>query len=40
MINTNPRSQNRYMRILVCNKCALHHIYDFVEDFEEKGGEG
>lgn len=32
MINTNPCSQNRYMRILVCNKCALHHKLDFVED--------
>jgi hypothetical protein len=38
MINTNPHSQNRYMRILVCNKCAFHHRCDFVEDFIEKGG--
>lgn len=38
MINTNPHSQNRYMRILVCNRCALHHQHDFLEDFIEKGG--
>ena len=36
MINTNPHSQNRYMRILVCNKCALYHKRDFVEDFIEE----
>lgn len=36
MINTNPLSQNRYMRILVCNKCALYHQIDFVEDFPKE----
>lgn len=36
MINTNPRSQNRYMRILVCNKCVLHHKMDFLEDLPEE----
>ena len=32
MINTNPRSDNRYMNILVCNKCALNHALDFIEE--------
>ncbi len=36
MINTNPISPNRYMHILVCNKCALNHSQDFID---EKGGE-
>ena len=36
MVNTNPLSQNRYMHILVCNKCALNHSQDFID---EKGGE-
>lgn len=36
MINTNPISPNRYMNILVCNKCALNHSQDFID---EKGGE-
>lgn len=31
MVNTNPISENRYMKILVCNKCALIHQMDFVE---------
>ena len=34
MVSTNPFSENRYMEILVCNKCALIHSNDFVE----KGG--
>lgn len=34
MVNTNPYSKNRYMRILVCNKCALHHQKDFVKDID------
>lgn len=36
MINVNPSPQDtrRYMNILVCNKCAVHHQYDFLEDIE------
>ena len=32
MVNTNPLSENRYMNILVCNKCALNHQIDFIEE--------
>ena len=32
MVNTNPLSENRYMHILVCNKCALTHSHDFIEE--------
>ena len=32
MVNTRPLSENRYMEILVCNKCALIHINDFIEE--------
>lgn len=32
MVNTNPLSKNRYMDILVCNKCALNHANDFIEE--------
>ena len=32
MINTNPLSEKRYIHILVCNKCALIHKYDFIEE--------
>lgn len=31
MINTNPKSDNRYMHIYVCNRCALNHALDFIE---------
>ena len=31
IVNTNPLSENRYMHILVCNKCALVHNDDFIE---------
>ena len=32
MINTRPKSEYRYMNILVCNKCALIHNNDFIEE--------
>lgn len=32
MVNTNPLSENRYMEIYVCNKCALNHYNDFIDD--------
>ena len=32
MVNTNPKSENRYMHILVCNKCALIHNNDFIKE--------
>lgn len=32
MVNTKPLSENRYMHILVCNKCALNHADDFIEE--------
>lgn len=32
MVNTNPLSANRYMEILVCNKCALNHQIDFIKE--------
>ena len=32
MVHTNPLSENRYMHILVCNKCALIHNNDFIEE--------
>ena len=32
MVNTNPLSENRYMDILVCNKCALTHKYDLIKE--------
>lgn len=32
MVNTNPKSENRYMHILVCNKCALIHNNDLIEE--------
>lgn len=32
IVNTNPLSANRYMYILVCNKCALNHRNDFVKE--------
>lgn len=41
MVNTNPLSENRYMDVLVCNKCAFHHLNHFIEkdgaevDYEE-----
>ena len=38
MVNTNPNSLNRFMSILVCNKCVLFHQHDFVQDFEVKCG--
>lgn len=31
MVNTHPLSENRYMHILVCSKCALIHNSDFIE---------
>ena len=31
IVNTNPLSENRYMQILVCNKCALMHNKDFID---------
>lgn len=31
MVNTSPLSQNRYMEIYVCNKCAAFHMDDFIE---------
>lgn len=34
MVNTNPMAKSRFMTILVCNKCALYHQYDFLEDTE------
>lgn len=37
MVNTNPISENRYMDILVCNKCALIHIHDFIDNTHTKG---
>ena len=32
MVNTRPLSENRYMEILVCNKCALNHANDFIQE--------
>lgn len=32
MVNTNPLAEDRYMHILVCNKCALIHLHDFIEE--------
>ena len=32
IMNTNPFSENRYMHILVCNKCALNHAIDLIEE--------
>lgn len=32
MVNTNPLSEHRYMHILVCNKCALIHNNDLIEE--------
>lgn len=32
MVNTNPLSEKRFMNIYVCNKCALTHSIDFMED--------
>lgn len=32
IVHTNPLSENRYMHILVCNKCALNHANDFIEE--------
>ena len=32
MVNTNPKSENRYMHILVCNKCALIHVNDLIKE--------
>ena len=34
MINVNPctADNRRYMNILVCNKCALNHMHDFIEE--------
>ena len=32
MVNTNPFAENRYMHILVCNKCALIHSADFIKE--------
>ena len=31
MVNTNPISKNRYMHIHVCNKCALIHNNEFID---------
>ena len=31
IVNTNPNSENKYMKILVCNKCALNHRNDFID---------
>ena len=36
MVNTNPLSENRYMDILVCNKCALNHANDFIKGKQPK----
>lgn len=32
IVNTNPLAENRYMHILVCNKCALNHANDFIKE--------
>lgn len=32
MVNTNPLSERRFMKILVCEKCANNHRLDFVKD--------
>lgn len=32
MVHTNPLSQNRYMGIYVCTKCAKNHKIDFIEE--------
>lgn len=32
MVNTNPKSENRYMHIYVCSKCALIHKNDFIKE--------
>lgn len=32
MVHTNPLSEDRYMHILVCNKCALNHSEHFIAD--------
>lgn len=32
MVNTNPKSESRYMHILVCTKCALTHYDDLIEE--------
>ena len=32
MVNTNTKSENRYMHILVCSRCALIHSNDFIEE--------
>lgn len=31
IVNTNPLSENRYMDILVCNRCVLNHINDLID---------
>ena len=36
MVNTNPLSESKYMNILVCNKCALYHQIDFIEQETDK----
>ena len=35
MINVDPKSNERYMHILVCNRCALFHRNDFIEETQK-----
>lgn len=37
IVNTNPTSERRFMKIYVCEKCAEYHANDFVkwEDWEK-----
>lgn len=32
IVHTNPLSENRYMNILVCSKCASNHKNDFIAE--------
>lgn len=31
IVNTHPLSENRFMKIYVCEKCAENHKYDFID---------
>jgi hypothetical protein len=33
-VNPSPRDTRRYMEIYVCNKCALNHANDFIEEMK------
>lgn len=31
IVNTNPTASNRYMNIIICNRCALNHMNDLID---------